>query len=160
MRQDSFSFSQSTWLVVLRVLIGWHFLYEGLVKVLNPKWTGFGYLMDSGGFMPGFFKWIAQSDTLLTIADLTVQWGLVAIGFFLIIGLFTRVFSIFGIAMLAFFYLSHPPCIDTNYAMPSEGSYLWIDKNLIEIAALAVTYSFRTSMIMGLDGLFNRRKRY
>ncbi|MFV0505735.1 MAG: DoxX family protein [Bacteroidales bacterium] len=160
MRQNTLSFWQSTWLVVLRILIGWHFLYEGIVKVLNPKWTSFGYLMDSGGFMPDFFKWIAQSERLLPIVDLCVEWGLVVIGACLIMGLFTRLFTVLGIIMLLFFYLSHPPCISTNYAMPSEGSYLWIDKNLIEIAALALTSSFRTSRIMGLDGLFNKRKRY
>lgn len=26
-------------LVLLRVLIGWHFLYEGYVKVINPNWS-------------------------------------------------------------------------------------------------------------------------
>ena len=25
-------------LVVLRVLIGWHFLYEGVSKLINPYW--------------------------------------------------------------------------------------------------------------------------
>ncbi len=23
----------------LRMLIGWHFLYEGLIKLFNPGWT-------------------------------------------------------------------------------------------------------------------------
>ncbi|MFV0482939.1 MAG: DoxX family protein [Bacteroidales bacterium] len=160
MRRDSLSFWQSTWLVTLRILIGWHFLYEGIVKVLNPKWTSFGYLMDSGGFMSEHFKSLAQNDNLLPIADFCVEWGLIVIGVCLILGLFARIFSLLGIIMLAFFYLSHPSCLSTNYAMPSEGSYLWIDKNIIEIAALALTSSFRTSRIMGLDGLFNRRKRY
>ena len=33
---------QTTALVVLRVLIGWHFLYEGLAKLGNPYWTSAG----------------------------------------------------------------------------------------------------------------------
>ena len=36
-------------LVTLRLLIGWYFLYEGLAKVFTPKWTAYGYLMDSQG---------------------------------------------------------------------------------------------------------------
>ena len=36
---------QTAILVVLRVFIGWHFLYEGLVKLLNPYWSAAGYLV-------------------------------------------------------------------------------------------------------------------
>ena len=56
MISSRYSNLQATSLVVLRILIGWHFLYEGLVKVTNPDWTAAGYLLDSGGFMAGFFK--------------------------------------------------------------------------------------------------------
>ena len=31
-------------LVVLRVLIGWHFLYEGIAKLLNPYWSSAAFL--------------------------------------------------------------------------------------------------------------------
>ena len=34
-------------LVTLRVLIGWHFLYEGISKVINPYWSSAAYLLDS-----------------------------------------------------------------------------------------------------------------
>ena len=30
---------QVTTLVALRMLIGWHFCYEGIAKLLNPYWT-------------------------------------------------------------------------------------------------------------------------
>ena len=39
-------------LVTLRVLIGWHFLYEGISKIINPYWSSAAYLLDS--------KWIFQ----------------------------------------------------------------------------------------------------
>lgn len=45
----SYSNIQLTFLVILRVLIGWYFLYEGLAKVFTPNWTAFGYLIDSKG---------------------------------------------------------------------------------------------------------------
>ena len=50
----NYTTTQLFWLVALRVLIGWHFLYEGLVKVVNPNWSSAGYLMDSQGFFSGF----------------------------------------------------------------------------------------------------------
>ena len=30
---------QEAFLILLRMGIGWHFLYEGLVKLLSPGWT-------------------------------------------------------------------------------------------------------------------------
>jgi thiosulfate dehydrogenase [quinone] large subunit len=33
---------QATVLIVLQLFIGWHFLYEGLAKLMNPHWTAAG----------------------------------------------------------------------------------------------------------------------
>ncbi|MCC8144047.1 MAG: hypothetical protein LIO97_09240 [Tannerellaceae bacterium] len=49
------------------------------------------------------------------------------------------------------YYLSHPSFIGANYLMPFEGSYLWIDKNLVELAALGVLLVYPTSHVLGLD---------
>jgi thiosulfate dehydrogenase [quinone] large subunit len=38
-----------TAVVVLRVLIGWHFLYEGVSKLTTPGWSAAGYLLQSRG---------------------------------------------------------------------------------------------------------------
>ena len=42
-------------LTLLRVLIGWHFLYEGLVKFYTPGWTAKHYLSASVGPFPMVF---------------------------------------------------------------------------------------------------------
>jgi len=34
-------------LIVLRILIAWHFLHEGVSKILKQGWTCVGYLADS-----------------------------------------------------------------------------------------------------------------
>ena len=150
---------QTTGLVILRMLIGWHFLYEGLVKVLNQKWTSYAYLMDSGGWFNSFFRSLAENPDILVVTDFLNEWGLLLIGLSLITGCLARVASIGAMVMLAFYYLSHPPFIGSNYMMPSEGSYLWVDKNLIELAALFVLFLFPTSQFVGLDKyLFNRKR--
>ena len=56
-----------TWMVVLRVLIGWHFFYEGIVKLVNPNWTSVSYLMDSKGFLSGFFVNLATNPGVLQV---------------------------------------------------------------------------------------------
>ena len=144
---------QLTLLVVLRVLIGWHFLYEGIAKWMNPAWSSIGFLMDSKGFLSGFFKLLASDPSVLKVVDVMNIYGLMAIGLGLIMGLFTRVSLVAGMTLLGFYFLSHPPMIGFDYAVPSEGSYLWINKNLIELFMMAVLLVFPTGRIIGIDRL-------
>ncbi|MDR0824889.1 MAG: DoxX family membrane protein [Prevotella sp.] len=150
-KQTSYSRSQTFWLTVLRLLIGWHFLYEGLAKLFNSSWTAYPYLMDSQGFLSDFFKSIAEDPDILMVVNYVNIYGLILVGLGLILGCFSRFASIGGIIFLVLFYLSHPPFIGSESMMPSEGSYLWIDKNLIEIGALMVLIYFPTSRVIGLD---------
>ena len=123
MKDITYSKWQLWSLVILRVAIGWHFLYEGIVKLLNPNWSSLGYLMDSGGIVEGVFHSMAGNATVLNVMDFINVWGLILIGAGLIVGLFTRVASLAGIILLAFYYLSHPAISGVSYAMPTEGSY-------------------------------------
>jgi len=153
-----YSNAQLSMLVVLRVSIGWHFLYEGFVKLLNPNWSSVGYLLDSEGFLSGFFETIASNPNALAVADFLNMWGLIAIGLGLMLGCLSRIAIISGITLLAFYYLSHPPFIGLKYAMPSEGSYLIVNKILIELFALIVLYLFPSSRQIGLDKFLFKAK--
>ncbi|MBU2649573.1 MAG: DoxX family membrane protein [Bacteroidetes bacterium] len=146
--------SQLTFLVLLRVFIGWHFLYEGASKLLNPAWSGKSYLLDSKGFMSGFYEWIAGNNSLLMVSDFMNEWGLTLIGLSLILGIFTRISGIAGIILLLLYYLSHPAWPGLEYLMPVDGSYFIINKNIIEILALLVMLVFPTSHIIGLERIF------
>jgi thiosulfate dehydrogenase [quinone] large subunit len=148
---------QISWLVVLRVAIGWHFLYEGIIKLMNPNWSSIGYLLDSKGFLAFFFHSLAANQTILAAADFMNQWGLVFIGLGLILGAFTRFATYSGMLLLAFYYLSHPPFIGISYAMPTEGNYLIVDKVFIEFCAMAVLAIFPTGKFIGFDRFFQKR---
>lgn len=147
---------QSFFLVLLRVAIGWHFLYEGLVKVINPDWSSFGYLMDSKGLLAGIFTFMASHKDVLQIVDLINIWGLLLVGLGLILGLFTRLSVICGIILLSLYFLSHPPLAGIQYIFPQEGSYLLVNKTLIEIIALLVLLVFPTGQMAGVDGLIDK----
>lgn len=149
----SYSTGQLTLLVILRMLIGWHFLYEGIVKLWNPGWSARGYLLDSGGLFAGLFREMAANDAVLRVVDVLNVWGLILVGLGLITGFLTRWAALGGIVLLAFYYLSHPAMIGANYALPTEGSYLFVNKNLIELFALAVVAAFPTGRIIGFDRL-------
>lgn len=148
---------QVFWLVALRVVIGWHFLYEGLVKVTNPNWSAIGYLMDSEGIFKDLFISLASNSNTMVIVDFLNIWGLIAIGAGLILGTFTRIATWSGIALLAMYYLSHPPFLGYNYAVPMEGSYLVVNKILIELVAMVVLVLFPTGKIVGIDRLICRK---
>lgn len=150
---------QTIWLVTLRVVIGWHFLYEGMVKLVNPNWSSVSYLLDSSGIFKQFFYSIAANPEMLKIADFMNIWGLIAIGLGLILGLLCRVALWSGIILLVFYYLSHPPFIGLSYSMPMEGSYFIVNKVLIELIAIIVLVLFPTSRQIGLDRfIFKRNK--
>lgn len=145
-------------LVALRILIGWHFLYEGLAKLTNPYWTSAGYLGDSQWLLGDLFSRLAASPAAVTVIDQLNMWGLTLIGAALMLGLLSRAAIIAGIVLLSLYYLAAPPLPGLSYSMPAEGSYLIVNKVLIEIAALVTLLAFRTSREWGLDALILRRR--
>ena len=163
---DGLTTFQRVALIVVRTVIGWHFLYEGLYKLMLPawtregarlaEWTARGYLKASTGpFAPmlhrladsGFAPWI---DLLMPIA-------LLLVGLSLMLGLFTQLGCWGAIALLTMFYVSIPPT--TGLQVPgAEGAYLLVNKNLVELAAVVALLAFRTGRIAGLDQLVRWRR--
>ena len=154
---------QMTTIVVLRVLIGWHFLYEGLSKLTTPGWSASGYLLQSRGPFAAFFRGLAADPNLLGVVNQLNMWGLTAIGLGLILGCFTRLASASGLVVILLFYLCNPPFVGYFYSIPTEGSYLVVNKNLVEAAALAVVLVTGSGRAAGLDllihGLFRKPER-
>jgi thiosulfate dehydrogenase [quinone] large subunit len=148
---------QTTALVALRMLIGWHFFYEGLAKVTSQYWTSAGYLSESKFIFSDLFLGLAANPTSLFVVDFVNKWGLVVIGLALLLGCLTRAATIAGIVLLALYYIAAPPFVGYAYSMPTEGSYLIVNKVLIELAALVVLLAFPTGRIIGLDRLRSRR---
>jgi thiosulfate dehydrogenase [quinone] large subunit len=91
------------------------------------------------------------------------MWGLTLVGVCLILGLFTRLASLAGIGFILLFYLAAPPLVGYFYAIPSEGSYLIVNKNLVELSALVVILLTGSGRFAGIDrilhGLVRRRPR-
>jgi thiosulfate dehydrogenase [quinone] large subunit len=150
-------------ITLLRIFVGWHFLYEGIAKLTAASWTSAGYLKQARGPFAEFFRGLAGQPNMLANADLITMWGLTIVGACLILGLFTRLASLAGIAFILLFYFATPPFVGYFYSVPSEGSYLIVNKNLVEVCALLVIFATRSGLFAGLDrilhGLFSRRPR-
>ena len=150
-------------ITVLRVFVGWHFLYEGISKLTSPSWSAAGYLKQARGPFSDLFKWLSSQPNLLDNVNLVTMYGLTIVGVLLILGLFTRLASLAGIGFILLFYLCNPPFVGYFYSIPTEGSYLIVNKNLVEIGALAVIFATGSGRFAGLDrilhGMFARRPR-
>jgi thiosulfate dehydrogenase [quinone] large subunit len=158
-RYRDYGVFQLSALVALRMLIGWHFLYEGVAKLSNPYWTSAGYLQESQGWFAEWFVDLANNSAALAVVDNLNQWGLVLIGLALLVGTFTRIAAVSGVVLLALYYLAAPPLPTLEYAIPAEGAYLIVNKVLIELAALLVILGFPTAHRVGLDRLLFRNRR-
>jgi len=164
-------------LVLLRTIIGWHFLYEGYYKLLVPgwsragaplgAWSASGYLRSATGPFAGVFHALAGvHGTLLAggglhvttsgLVDVLVPIGLVCAGLSLMLGLYTQVGAWGAFLFLTLFYVACVPV--TGVPAPNaEGTYLIVNKTLVELAAVAVLLAFRTGEMAGLDVLRVRR---
>lgn len=158
-KKTNYTQAQLTVLVVFRLLIGWHFLYEGIAKLLNPYWSSAGYLLETKGIFSGLATSIVSSPAALKIVDFLNVWGLIAIGAALMAGVLTQASSIAGMVLLLLYYIFNPPFLGYTYANPAEGSYLIINKILIEMWALLVLILFPTGKIIGLDRLIFYKKK-
>jgi len=152
---------KSIGMTLLRMLIGWHFLYEGVWKLIQPGgWSSVGYLRMSKWIGAPLFHHIADTPWLLHAADLMNMWGLTLIGLGLLLGVLVRPAAFFGILLLGFYYVAQPPFLMQS----AEGHFLLIDRNAVEAAALLAvmlvpSYTLGSYLAALPRKLFKRRMR-
>jgi thiosulfate dehydrogenase [quinone] large subunit len=157
----AFTRPQQALLILLRTAVGWHFLYEGYFKLLYPAWTragaplerfsSIGYLRNAGGPFGEFFRGFADPAWAPWL-DIGVAVALLVAGLLLVLGLLTQLGCAIAFGLLALFYLSNIPMQGVPEPR-AEGTYLIVNKNLIEALAVGVLFVFRTGRIAGLDVL-------
>ena len=88
---------------------------------------------------------------VLRVVDLLNVWGLVLIGLALLLGAFSRFAAVAGIVLLSLYYVASPPLVGLPSNGAAEGSYLIVNKNLVEILALCVVAAFPAGGFFGLE---------
>ena len=136
-------------LTIIRVAIGWHFLYEGFSKLFIEGWTAQSYLANATGFLAGFYHWMAASEILIGAVDFLNVYGLIVIGLVLFIGLFVRAASWAGILLLLLYYFAYPPWGTSLFGSP-EGHFFIVNRNFIE-AFLLLWFVVGKEMGYGID---------
>jgi thiosulfate dehydrogenase [quinone] large subunit len=155
---------QTTSLILLRTLIGWHFLYEGYYKLALPgwstagsplaPWSATGYLKAATGPLAPWFHALAASSASGWI-DVAVPIALALIGLSLTLGLLTQAGASGALILLTLFYAAAVP-LDGVPRPGAEGTYLVVNKTLIEWGAVLVVLVFRTGRLAGLDLLWSK----
>ncbi len=143
-------------MTLLRVVLGWHFLYEGLWKLMQGgQWSCAPYLRLSRGPFAAALQSLAGNATLVGVFDWCVMLGLVCIGLGLIFGVLARLAAAFGIALLAMFYFAMPPWTVSG----GENHFLLLNYNAIEsFALLAIIFCPGAGLVSVLRAFLARRK--
>lgn len=128
---------------ILRVSMGWMFLYAGITKILNPEWSAGGYLKGAKTFA-GFYQWLLDPN-ILPAVNFINEWGLTLLGISLMLGVFVRLSSILGALLMLMYYL---PILDFPY--PNPNSFI-VDQHIIYIFVLLFFASIRAGRIWGLE---------
>lgn len=138
--------SCSTALLILRVVLGAMFFYAGVTKF--GDWTASGYLAGATGPLAEFFQSLAGSP----VVDSLNAWGLTLVGACLILGIFVRPASFFGISIMILYYLSD---------FTGNTAHGLIDQHIIYSVILLLFLAGGVGHIFGLDGLIhdNARKK-
>lgn len=129
--------------VVLRLVMGWIFLWAGLEKAVNG-FTAAGFLQNatSGPFQEQFAAWGADSAAL-SVIDPLVTYGQILMGLALIFGVATRAALMCGAIMMFLFYISQ---------FPPEHNPL-VDYYVVYIVVYLMLGALGAGRIFGLGGL-------
>ncbi|MFZ0282991.1 MAG: DoxX family protein, partial [Bacteroidales bacterium] len=145
-------------LTIVRIAVGWHFLYEGIAKLIAGNWSSAAYLAGSKWIFAPFFHWMAGNAGIVAAVDFVNIWGMILVGTGLMLGLFSRWASAGGALMLFFYFIAYPPIPGYMFGVPAEGSYLWVNRNLIEFLVLLALVFLSSEYLFGLDRLYSRWK--
>jgi len=133
---------------ILRILMGWTFLYAGAWQIWDNFDTA-GFLNHVETFHDAFA--VFATPTVLPITDFLVKWGHLLIGLSLLSGFLVRISGPFGILLMITYYFAHMkfPYIENNL------NYL-VDYHLVYATVIVYLIAHRAGHVWGLDGLIER----
>jgi len=122
-------------LSILRMAIGWHFLYEGIAKIVAESWSAQSYLANTTGFFSPFYHWLAASSAIGIIDWINIT-GLILIGLALFFGCFSRLASACGALLLLLYYFAYPPYGFSLLTSSGESHLYVVNYQLVEALVL------------------------
>jgi thiosulfate dehydrogenase [quinone] large subunit len=133
-----------TALFLLRVGLGWVFVYAGFSKIIDPSWSAAGYLTHAST-LSGFYNTLASSSNIGWVNFLN-EWGLLLIGLSLVFGFLVRYSSIAAIALMALYWVAI-----LKFPLVGPNAYL-VDEHIIYILIFVLFISANAGNFWGIDG--------
>lgn len=129
---------------VMRLCLGWVFLYAASHQVFVAGWSVSGFLSSTKTFH-WLFAPMAGPNTapLLTIL---VEYGHLLIGLSLIFGLMVRLSSFFGILLMLLYWMAH-----MNFPYISNNLNFIVDEHIVYALVLWMLIVKRAGHVYGLD---------
>jgi thiosulfate dehydrogenase [quinone] large subunit len=128
---------------LLRISLGWVFLFAAIRQIPDPDWSAIGFLSGAKTF-PGLFEFFA-SPAILPVINILVPWGHLLIGISLILGLFTRIGAVAGALLMIMYYL---PRLD--FPMVGENNFI-VEYHLVYAVVLVYLAAVHAGRVIGLD---------
>ncbi len=120
---------QASVILLLRFLLGWYMLVDGLENALDPAFTSQGFLLGAKTF-PAFYAWFGQPMNLWWVDPLNA-WGITLIGAALLLGVMIRPAAWAGLALMILYYFPH-------YAFPYVDHGIVVEEHVIYAAVFAL----------------------
>lgn len=133
---------------LMRVLIGWMFLYAGASQILHGE-SSVGFLTHVKTFHDTFAAF--ATPTLLPITDVLMKWGHLLIGLSLVSGLMVRVSGPFGILLMVTYHFAH-----MDWPFITDHRSMLFDYHATYAVVIAYLMLHRAGHAFGLDGLVER----
>jgi thiosulfate dehydrogenase [quinone] large subunit len=130
---------------ILRIALGGLMFEAGLTKLLSGGFSAADFLENATGPFAGFYMGIGANTTMLTITNVMVPWGELLIGITIILGIFVRFASFWGIVLMVLYYTASLP--------PENG---WISRHIIYFSVFLSFIFSGTGYFLGIDRLVVR----
>ncbi|MFB1065395.1 DoxX family membrane protein [Natrinema sp. H-ect4] len=139
--------SLSAWFVLaLRLMMGYAFLYSGATKIAEGGFSAGGYLTHSaatnGNPLAEVFAWMGSTPWFVEFANVAVPWGELLIGLGLLVGALVRLAAFFGALMMLMFYFG-------NW----DVAHGFINGDFAYMLVFLAVAAFGAGRILGLDRL-------
>lgn len=147
-------------LFLLRIGLGWLMFYAGITKVLDSEWSAAGYVNNAKTF-PEFYAWLA-SPQILPFVNFVNEWGLTLLGASLLLGVFVRLSSVAGAALMLMYYFPTVEMRAFEYfpvlILPHTATLVLVESHIIYVLALLLLAAFKAGRIWGLEKMVSRDK--
>jgi thiosulfate dehydrogenase [quinone] large subunit len=135
-------------ILVLRVLVGWTFLYAGSWQIVQNYSAG-GFLSHVVTFH-NFFSYFT-TPTMMPITDFLMKWGHLLIGLSLVSGFMVRASGPFAILLMVTYHFAH-----MDWPFIENHTNLFVDFHLVYATIVVYLMAHSAGHVFGLDGLVDR----